>query len=234
MHRPHSHTLHDPLHTTIQMHDTSNITHAFLDHDGFKVALHIPFFSDYTITTNPTTPNTEHTRPIRFRFPIARPPLTQWAEEVKETIEQTASRVHTDLTNLLATLKIPSNGTMPPIPTTPEYIKLQILESADTIRDFLSEGLRIATNLFPSKAPFIRFTGNNRSRFWPRQSKETLSRSTIKPYYSDVWPGSSSKISIDKRMHITIRLLTLIQDPRALLQRPVLLYLEISLPLYYL
>jgi len=64
--------------------------------------------------------------------------------------------MHTDLTNLLAIFKIPSNTTISSKPQTPEYKKLHILESADTIQDLLSEGLHKATNLFPSKAPFMR------------------------------------------------------------------------------
>jgi hypothetical protein len=142
-----------------------NITHAFLDNDGVKATLHIPFFPDYTTTTNPTTPNTGKTRQIRFRIPKAHPLLTQWAEKVRRIIEKATSRVHIDLSNILATLKNPSNTTKPPIPTTPEHIELQIPESADTIQDFLTEGLHIASNLFPSKALFIRSSRNNRSRF---------------------------------------------------------------------
>ena len=53
-------------------------------------------------------------------------------------------------------------------------MKPQTLEIVNRIQNLLEEELRIASNLFPSKAPFSRSTGENGKKFWPKKIKRDV------------------------------------------------------------
>jgi hypothetical protein len=89
--------------------------------------------------------------------------LSQWAEEVRGETESTAARVNIDLAKLLAILETPAHTLPPSERTTSDPLRTQILESADTIQELLTEGLRIASSLFPTKVPFTTATQKPRS-----------------------------------------------------------------------
>jgi len=69
--------IYDTLNTTTQTHDTQNITHAFLDHDGVKATIRIPLLRSSPPTGRPTTTNQEHAHTIRFQFSNPQPLLSQ-------------------------------------------------------------------------------------------------------------------------------------------------------------
>ena len=185
--------MHDPMYTTTQTRDTENISHAFLNHNGAKTTLHISLTRDYSPNAKPITSSTDETRPIRFLFSIPRPLLIQWKEEVRRTTEHPASVVHADLTYLLSTLNTPPDTITPSTRTTSDHTKTQILENANTIQDLLEEGLRIATNLFPTKAPFFQFTRKIIASSGKKQSRGTFLRSTTEIYSSNALPDSISQ-----------------------------------------
>jgi hypothetical protein len=95
--------------------------------------------------------------------------LSQWAEEVRGETESSAARVRTDFTKLHSKLKNLTHTLSPSERTTNDPSRKQILESADTIQDILAEGLRIASSLFPAKAPFNPSTKTPLSMFWPKK-----------------------------------------------------------------
>jgi hypothetical protein len=106
--------------------------------------------------------------------------LSQWAEELRGETELLAARGHADLTKLLATLKNPTHTLPPSEGTTNDPSRKQILESADAIQDILVEGLRIASSLFPTKAPFNPSTKNPRNMFLPQPVKRDILTLRIK------------------------------------------------------
>jgi len=71
-----------PQHINVQTHDTHNIAHAFLDHEGIKAKVQLPLIHHIQPPLPITKQDNSTTKPIKFHFPIPPPLLAQWKEEM--------------------------------------------------------------------------------------------------------------------------------------------------------
>ena len=163
-----------PLHNNIQTQDIHNISHAFLDHEGVKAKIHLPLKHHI----QPPTPNNAHdnpsTQPIKFHFPIPQPLLAQWKEDMISITNILTPNIQTNLKTLQNTLHtpVPTAGVIRP--EVDNTTRMQIIAAADAIQDILAEGLSIATQKFPTKAPYSRPTHKQRSKLWPKTVKRDI------------------------------------------------------------
>ncbi len=79
--------------------------------------------------------------------------------------------IQQNLNTLLYTLHTPVPNTHAARPAIDINTRQHLIAAADAIQDLLAEGLTIATQSFPTKAPYSRTTHKQRSRLWPKTVK---------------------------------------------------------------